>query len=206
MDNLNNILDKIHNYLILVEARNTGLIALNLGLLSFYYSSSTHLKFLVVMLCLLGTLILAISFVNIKLKNTKKTIIVEMKEEKEEDIIKSEDEILGLGSKAIKRNEAKSNSFEEKKYSDINIYRVEDIQGLDPIEYLNVVSNKMEVKGDKILNFIRKEYRFSQASLDLSKEILATAKTCFFREKIFYIGLYMFILNILVLIIDNIIL
>ena len=64
MDILNNILDKTHNYLILVEARNTGLIALNLWLLSFYYSSHSQLKIIVLIICLLSILILAISFIN----------------------------------------------------------------------------------------------------------------------------------------------
>jgi len=174
LDILNNILDRTHNYLILVEARNTGLIALNLGLVSFYYSSSTHLKIIVLMLCLLSTLILSISFINFNFKYENET----------------------------KLNDNTTNPVD----NEINIYNIRDIIKLSPKEYLNLVSNKMEAKGDKLINFIKKDYRFSEASKDLSEEIIITAKMCRFREKIFFIGLYLFIANIIILIIDNIIL
>lgn len=214
MDILNNILDKTHNYLILVEARNTGLIALNLGLISFYYSSSTQLKIIVLMLCLLSTLTLAISFVNFNFKYKEKIKINKNTgnsvKDKEVETLKKEDEILGVGSTAIKRNnndsEIKSSQRDLSQDLKLNIYNVRDICKLNPNEYLNLVSNKMEVKGDKLLNFIKKDYRYSSASIDLSEEILMTSKMCKFREKIFFIGLYMFIANIVILIIDNVIL
>lgn len=214
MDILNNILDKTHNYLILVEARNTGVIALNLGLISFYYSSNTHLRIIVLILCLLSTLTLAISFINFNFKYKEEIKTNENVEnivkDREVQTLKKEDEILGIGSKAIKRNnsdsELKSPQRDLSQDLQLNIYNIRDIVKLSPLEYLNLVSNKMEVKGDKLLNFIKKDYRFSKASVDLSEEILMTAKMCRFREKIFFLGLYMFIANILILIIDNIIL
>ena len=214
MDILNNILDKIHNYLILVEARNIGLIALNLGLLSFYYSSITQLKIIVIMLCLLSTLILSISFLNfnfkykenIKINENNGNLVVDSKAQ----TLKKEDEILGVGSKAINRNinegELKSSQKDLNQNLQLNIYNIRDIVKLSPKEYINLVSSKMEVKGDKLLNFIKKDYRYCSASIDLCEEILMTAEMCRFREKIFFIGLYMFIANILILIIDNIIL
>ena len=215
MDVLNNILDRTHNYLILVEARNTGLIALNLGLISFYYSSNTHLKIIVLTLCLLSTLILAVAFINFDFKYKEEVKIKgntagSPVQEKEEEIFKKEDQILGVGSKAIKRNNNEVENKEPKrdlsKDLQLNIYNIRDIVKLSPKEYLNLVSSKMEAKGDKLLNFIKKDYRYSEASIDLSEEILITAKMCRFREKIFFIGLYVFIVNILILIIDNIIL
>jgi len=214
LDILNNILDRTHNYLILVEARNTGLIALNLGLISFYYSSNTTLKILVLMICLLSTLTLAISFINFNFKYKEELKIKENTtnsvEEKAVLALKRDDDILGVGSKAIKRDktegETKNSNGNLSKNLQLNIYNIRDIVKLSPKEYLNLVSNKMEAKGDKLLNFIKKDYRFSEASIDLSEEILITAKMCRFREKIFFVGLYMFIANILILIIDNIIL
>ena len=214
MDILNNILDKIHNYLILVEARNIGLIALNLGLLSFYYTSGTQLKIVVIMICLLSTLILSISFLNLNFKYAEeikiKDIGESVVEDKVEQTLKKEDEILGVGSKAIKRNSKESENGGSKRdlsqNLELNIYNIKDIVKLSPKEYLNLVSSKLEVKGDKLLNFIKKDYRYSSASIDLCEEILMTAEMCRFREKIFFIGLYMFIANILILIIDNIIL
>jgi len=219
VDILNNILDKTHNYLILVEARNTGLIALNLGLLSFYYSSHSQLKIIVLILCLFSILILAISFINFNFRYKVNIKVNEIKnnegtnnvaKDNEGHILKNEDEILGVGSKAIKRNdnvpEIKSSGQDLSKNLKLNIYNIRDIFNLNPNEYLNLVSNKMEVKGDKLLNFIKKDYRYSSASIDLSEEILMTARMCRFREKIFYIVIYMFIANILILIIDNIIL
>ncbi|MBC8060717.1 MAG: hypothetical protein H7Y18_08630 [Clostridiaceae bacterium] len=210
MDILNNILDKTHNYLILVEARNTGLIALNLGVLSFYYSSNTSLKILVLIICLLSTLILATSFINFNFKYKEELKIEEntttLVEEKEVQALKRDNDILGVGSKAIKRGETKNPQLVSGKDLQLNIYNIRDIVKISPKEYLNLVSNKMEAKGDKMLNFIKRDYRFSEASIDLSEEILMTAKMCRFREKIFFVGLYMFIANILILIIDNIIL
>ena len=214
MDILNNILDKIHNYLILVEARNIGLIALNLGLLSFYYTSGTQLKIVVIMICLLSTLVLSISFLNLNFKYREESKIKDIGEsvveDKVEQTLKKEDEILGVGSKAIKRNSKESENGGSKRdlsqNLELNIYNIKDIVKLSPKEYLNLVSSKLEVKGDKLLNFIKKDYRYSSASIDLCEEILMTAEMCRFREKIFFIGLYMFIANILILIIDNIIL
>lgn len=213
MDILNNILDKIHNYLILVEARNIGLIALNLGLLSFYYTSGTKLKIIVIMLCLISTLVLSISFLNFNYKHKEKIKIKDDKNligDEENETLKNDNEILGLGSKAIKRNNNESelgiSKQELSQNLQLNIYNIRDIVKLSPKEYINLVSSKMEVKGDKLLNFIKKEYRYSSASIDLCEEILKTAEMCRFREKIFFIGLYMFIANILILIIDNVIL
>jgi len=214
LDILNNILDKIHNYLILVEARNIGLIALNLGLLSFYYTSGTQLKIVVIMICLLSTLVLSISFLNLNFKYREESKIKDIGEsvveDKVEQTLKKEDEILGVGSKAIKRNSNENENGGSKRdlsqNLQLNIYNIKDIVKLSPKEYLNLVSSKMEVKGDKLLNFIKKDYRYSSASIDLCEEILMTAEMCRFREKIFFIGLYMFIVNILILIIDNIIL
>ncbi|MBU3112751.1 hypothetical protein [Clostridium lacusfryxellense] len=214
MDILNNILDKTHNYLILVEARNTGLIALNLGLLSFYYNSLSHLKIIVLILCLLSILILAISFINFnfryKVNEIKTNEIDNNACEGNEGHISKNNDILGVGSKAIKRSDnddkIKENQRDLNKNLKLNIYNIKDIVKLNPKQYLNLVSNKMEVKGDKLLNFIKKDYRYSSASIDLSEEILMTARMCGFREKIFYITIYMFIANILILMIDNIIL
>jgi len=219
VDILNNILDKTHNYLILVEARNTGLIALNLGLLSFYYSSHSQLKIIVLILCLLSILILAISFINFNFRYIEKNKTDEIKTndnrlnvayDNQGHNLKNDNEILGVGSKAIRRTDnvpkIESAGQDLNKNLKLNIYNIRDIVKLTPKEYLNLVSNKMEVKGDKLLNFIKKDYRYSSASVDLSEEILMTARMCRFREKIFYIVIYMFIANILVLIIDNIVL
>lgn len=214
MDILNNILDKAHNYLILLEARNTGLIAINLGVISFYYSSAKTLKILILLLCILGILLLALSFINFKSKETmKKAEIEEAVEEinvkEPNQVISSNNSVLGIGSIGIKRTEnTKNNSIAmiPNDHLEKNIYNIKDISSLNTSEYLNLVSEKIEVKGDKLLNHIKKEYRFTPASKDLAAEILDTARSCRFKEKVFYIGLYLFILNVIFMLIDNVIL
>jgi hypothetical protein len=170
------------------------------------------------MICLLSILVLAISFINFNFKYKEEIKVKEsininenesnLAEGKRGLDVKREDEFLGVESKAIKRTsddgEIKSSKMSLNQNFKLNIYNIRDIVKLNPNEYLKLVSNKMEVKGDKLLNFIKKDYRYSSASMDLSEEILMTARMCRFREKIFYIVIYMFIVNILVLIIDNI--
>lgn len=212
MDILNNILDKAHNYLILLEARNTGLIAINLGVISFYFSGNKHLKILIILLCIIGIMLLTMSFMNFKSREAlKKHPSEEVKEEElgeSQEVISSSNNILGIGSIGIKRTENIRNSSSNvpQAHLEKNIYNIKDIAELNTTEYLNLVSEKIEVKGDKLINHIKKEYRFTPASRDLAAEILATSRSCRFKEKIFYIGLYIFMFNVILLLIDNVIL
>ncbi|QZY54148.1 hypothetical protein [Crassaminicella profunda] len=219
LEELNNILDRTNNWIVFEEARNSGLIALNLGLISFVFDSLLSGKKILLILCVISIMISAYSFIGKKLlifffqKSNRK------KEEKKNDLEKltnnSEDEeekqekkdALFTDSRVvIRRNtDNKRNHVLEKQdlaqYTSKNIYNYEDMAEIDEETLLLLVYQKLLKRNEKEeypIN-INKDYQFKLAHRDLSKMIHQNSRTCVVKSKCFFISLGLFIVNMVLL-------
>lgn len=188
LEELNSILDRINNWIIFTEARNSGLIAMNLGMLSFVNSlDNFNFKRLLILFCIASILVSAYSFLGINIKHIRQAIL---KNQNEELVVANVDSIFDY----------KDNSLIEK-YGHINIYKYKDICELDEYTYLILVYTKLFKKNDNE-NYpihINKAYQFKLAHRDIVKKIKDNSCVCLIKSKCFYISLGLFITTIVFL-------
>jgi hypothetical protein len=219
LEELNNILDRTNNWIVFEEARNSGLIALNLGLMSFIFGSFLETKKVLLILCIISIMISAYSFIGKKLPTLFGRKLNKEKEEKKDDLEKlmssSEDQkekqekndtlftesrVVIRRNKEDESNKKRNRILEEKdlsKYTSKNIYNYEDMAQIDEETLLLLVHQRLLKRNEKEeypIN-INKEYQFKLAHRDLSKMIHQNSRICLIKSKCFFISLGLFIMN-----------
>lgn len=220
LEELNNILDRTNNWIVFEEARNSGLIALNLGLISFIFNAALSGKKIILALSILSIIISTYSFIGKKLFTLFPQKLNKEKEEKENSLEKlinknevheqnpQKADLLFTESRVIIKRDTvdesnKRNSSPDKgelfQYISKNIYDYKDMAEIDEETLLLLVHQRLLKRNEKDeypIN-INREYQFKLAHRDLSKMIHRNSRICLIKSKCFFISLGLFIVNII---------
>ncbi|TCO77971.1 hypothetical protein [Marinisporobacter balticus] len=210
LEELNNILDRTNNWIVFEEARNSGLIAINLGLISFIFGSGLLLKEISLILCVISIMISAYSFIGKKIPVFSKVKVNKGKDDRNEglseieEIQEKNDSVFSHSRVVIRRNNEdkleKKDSYKEDlyKYETKNIYSYKDVAEMNEEVLLLLVYNRLLKRNEKeeYPIHINKEYHFKLAHKDLSEMIYRNSGICLVKSKCFFISLTLFMVNI----------
>ncbi|MFZ5967691.1 MAG: hypothetical protein ACOYVK_11045 [Bacillota bacterium] len=216
LEELNNILDRTNNWIVFEEARNSGLIALNLGLLSFIFGSGLWLKEVLLSLCILSMLISTYSFLGKRIYIPIGKKILKPKEpvqaeddtnkllSKSEEKERNENHTLFSDSRVVVKRRQTVETFSKKelyKYAARNIYNYKDVAEIDEETLLQLVYHRllMRNENEEYPIHISKDYHFKLAHRDLSKMIYQNSVVCAMKAKCFLVSLLLFILNLVIM-------
>lgn len=217
LEELNNILDRTNNWIVFEEARNSGLIALNLGLLSFIFGTGLLFKDILLSLCIMSILICTYSFIGKKFSVRIGKKFSKSKENENDDSNKSsevlaeserkeekEDNRMFSDSRVIVKRRQTNNIFPKKelyKYAEKNIYDYKDVAEIDDEILLQLIYHRllMRNENEEYPIHISKDYHFKLAHRDLSKMIYQNSIICVMKAKCFFVSLLLFILNLVLM-------